>query len=85
MTPKKETAMATNKKSTAKKSTAKKSPKRLVKGKDKMLFGVCSGIGQYFGLDATIVRLLWILITAFTGFFPGIILYILSALVIPEE
>lgn len=32
--------------------------KRLYKGKDKMLGGVCSGLGEYFKLDPTIVRIL---------------------------
>ena len=44
---------------------------------DKMLFGVCGGLADYFDIDSTIVRVLYAVITLFTGGFPGIILYIL--------
>lgn len=53
--------------------------------KEGMFLGVCAGVSHYFNIDATVVRLSYILITAFTGFIPGIIVYILAALVIPEN
>lgn len=43
------------------------------------------GLGDYFDLDATILRLIGILIFVFTGFVPGIVAYFLAVLVIPEE
>ena len=43
------------------------------------LVGVCSGIGEYFNIDPTIIRLLFVLFTVAGG--SGIILYILAALV----
>jgi phage shock protein C len=52
---------------------------------DKKLAGVCGGIAEYFNIDASIVRLAWILITVITGVFPGFIGYILAAMVIPER
>ena len=48
-----------------------------------MLAGVCSGLGEYFNIDTTIVRLIWILITFLGG--AGIIAYILAYFIIPEK
>ena len=58
--------------------------KKLYKSRiDKKLCGVCSGLGKFFGLDPTVVRLIWVLATLFVGF--GIVLYIAEALIMPEE
>ena len=50
---------------------------------DKKLDGVCAGIAEYFDVDATIVRLLWVAATVFVGF--GIIGYIIAAIVMPRK
>ncbi|MCA9334492.1 PspC domain-containing protein, partial [Candidatus Saccharibacteria bacterium] len=47
------------------------------------LFGVCAGVGAYFGTDTTIIRLLFILLTLLTNGFM-ILVYILLAVVMPE-
>jgi phage shock protein C len=52
---------------------------------DRKLSGVCGGIGEYFESDPTLVRLAWILLTVLTGVVPGIIGYIVAALVIPRK
>lgn len=52
---------------------------------DKMLFGVCGGLAEYFGIDSTVVRILYAVITLFTGGFLGIILYIVMGLIMPEN
>lgn len=52
---------------------------------EKMLSGVCGGIAQYFNIDPTLVRILWVLITLFSASFPGLIIYIVCAILIPEE
>ncbi|MBQ7540636.1 MAG: PspC domain-containing protein, partial [Bacteroidaceae bacterium] len=52
---------------------------------DKKLSGVCGGLAEYMNVDATIVRLLYVFLTFFTGFFPGIILYVVAALIAPKE
>ena len=58
--------------------------KRLYKSKtDEKLCGVCGGIAEYFGLDSTIIRLVWVLFTILGG--SGVIAYIVAALVLPEE
>ncbi|MBR2782825.1 MAG: PspC domain-containing protein [Firmicutes bacterium] len=51
----------------------------------RMLGGVCGGIAEYFGIDATIIRLLYVILTLFTACFPGVILYIICLFVIPED
>jgi phage shock protein PspC (stress-responsive transcriptional regulator) len=61
-------------------------PKKLyLSSTDKKIFGVCGGIAEYFGADATVVRLAWVLITIITGIFPGIIAYLIAAIVMPRE
>ncbi|MBR4971783.1 MAG: PspC domain-containing protein [Oscillospiraceae bacterium] len=50
---------------------------------DKKICGVCGGLGKYFGIDATLVRLGVVLFTLFVG--AGLLAYIIAALVIPEE
>ena len=50
---------------------------------DKMLCGVCSGIAKYFGIDPTIVRLIWALLIFGAGF--GVLAYIICAIVMPYE
>ncbi|MDD2959087.1 MAG: PspC domain-containing protein [Lachnospiraceae bacterium] len=56
--------------------------KKMYKSKnDKMICGVCGGIAEYFGIDATIVRLIF----AFLGLVSvGVIFYIIAAIVMPN-
>ena len=49
---------------------------------DRMLAGVCGGLADYFGVDPTIVRILMVLFALAGG--PGLILYIILMLIIPE-
>ena len=58
--------------------------KRLYKSlTDKKLLGVCGGIAEYFGIDSTLVRLAWVLLSLAWG--AGILAYVLAALVMPTE
>ena len=50
---------------------------------DKKLAGVCGGIAEYFGLDATLIRVGWALVSLFAG--AGVLAYIVCALIIPEK
>ena len=50
---------------------------------DKKLCGVCAGIAEYFGIDSTVIRLLWVLGTLFVG--AGILAYIIAAIVMPKK
>ncbi len=57
--------------------------KRLFKSfQNKKICGVCGGLAEYFGLDATLVRLGWALLTVLVG--SGIILYIIAAIIMPD-
>ncbi|MCE7864990.1 MAG: PspC domain-containing protein [Bacteroidetes bacterium CHB5] len=56
--------------------------KRLVKG-NKKLFGVCSGLANYFNLDPTVMRIIFIV--AFLFFGTGLLLYLILALVMPDR
>lgn len=59
--------------------------KKLVRSKkDKKIAGVCSGIAQFFKIDPTVVRVIFVFL-ALPGGFPGIIPYILLWIIIPEE
>ncbi|MFC2037782.1 PspC domain-containing protein [Chloroflexota bacterium] len=51
--------------------------------KNRMLAGVCGGIGEYFEFDPTIIRVLFVLFSVFLG--GGILAYIILWLVIPQE
>jgi len=50
---------------------------------DKMLTGVCGGLAEYFEIDATLLRLVWVLVAVFSGFAPGTVVYIIAALIMP--
>ena len=55
--------------------------KRLYRSrKDKVLGGICGGIAEYFNVDPTLIRLLWILVI-FAGF--GILAYLIAWIIIP--
>ena len=57
--------------------------KRLYRSREnKMLCGVCGGIGEYFNVDATFIRLLFVLFGC-TG--SGIVAYIIAAIIIPDK
>ena len=59
--------------------------KRLFRSKkNRMIAGVCSGIGEYLGIDPTVIRLLWVLLTFFSGG-AGVLAYIIAWVIIPEK
>jgi phage shock protein C len=52
---------------------------------DRMIAGVCGGIAKSFGWDPTIVRILYVLVSIVSAAFPGILVYIILWVLIPEE
>ena len=48
-----------------------------------MICGVCGGIGNYFNIDPTLIRLVWVLASIFGG--SGLLAYIIASIIIPEE
>ena len=56
--------------------------KKLYKSRqNRVIDGICGGIAEYFGVDPTIVRILWVLITLLGG--SGLILYIVAMIIMP--
>ncbi|HNZ61787.1 MAG TPA: PspC domain-containing protein [Paludibacteraceae bacterium] len=58
--------------------------KKLTRSNNKMIAGVCAGIAEYFGWDATLVRVIYVLLTVFSAAFPGILVYIILWIVMPR-
>ena len=58
--------------------------KKLCKSRtDKKIAGVCGGFANYFGIDATLIRLAWVLLVLCSGC--GVLAYIIAAVVLPDE
>ena len=58
--------------------------KKLVRPKDgAMIGGVCAGVARYFGLDATLIRVIWVLVVCIGGV--GLLAYVICWIVIPGE
>ncbi len=58
-------------------------PRKLTRSRtDKKVAGVCGGIAEYFHVDATVIRLLFVLATLLGG--PGVLIYIVLWIVMPE-
>ena len=52
---------------------------------DRMIAGVCGGLADFFGLSPTSVRILYVLLSVISVAFPGIIVYIILWMFIPQE
>ncbi len=52
--------------------------------KNRMIAGVCAGLGNYLGVDPTVIRLLWVAATLITRG-AGILAYIIAWIIVPEE
>ena len=52
---------------------------------DRLIAGVCGGLARWLGWDVTLVRILYVLVSVFSAAFPGIIVYLLLWLLMPEE
>ena len=61
-----------------------KGKKLLRSKKNRVIAGVCGGIGEYLGIDPTVIRLLWVLFT-FLSVGAGLIAYIIAWILIPEK
>lgn len=52
---------------------------------DKVVAGVCGGLANWLGWDVTVVRLVYVLISIFSAGFPGLLVYFVLWIVMPEE
>ena len=58
--------------------------KKLYKSQgDRKLCGVCGGLGEFFGIDASLIRLAWIVFSLLGG--SGVLAYIIAAIVMPQD
>jgi phage shock protein C len=51
---------------------------------DRMLAGVVGGLAQYFGIDATLARIVFVVVSVVSAAVPGILIYLLLWLIIPD-
>ena len=58
--------------------------KKLVRSSNKIIAGVCGGIAEYFEVDPTLIRVVYAALTLFTAGFPGVLLYIIMMLLMPQ-
>ncbi len=59
-------------------------PKKLMKSdENRVLCGVCGGIGEYFNIDPVVIRLIWVIFSLMGG--AGILAYIIAAIIIPAR
>lgn len=60
--------------------------KRLIRSTtDRWIAGICGGMGEYLEIDPNVIRVIWVIVTVLSGFFPGILIYILLWFILPEE
>ncbi len=57
--------------------------KKLRRSTNKMLAGVCGGLGEYFGIDPTLIRIGYVLVSIFSAAFPGILVYLILWIIMP--
>lgn len=60
-------------------------PKRLYRSNNRMLAGVCAGIAEYFNIDPTLVRAVYAVVSVLCAGFPGLILYLILMIVMPQQ
>ncbi len=52
---------------------------------NKIMFGILGGLGEFFDMDPTVFRLLFLFFIFITGIFPGVIFYFVALLIVPEK
>lgn len=50
---------------------------------NKIIAGICGGLGEYYATDPTIVRVIYVVLTIFTGVIPLIVIYLLLWAIVP--
>jgi len=53
--------------------------------RSRMIAGVCGGLATWFGWDVTLVRVLYVLVSILSVGFPGVLVYIVLWIIMPEE
>lgn len=59
--------------------------KNIKRSHNKMIAGVCAGLSDYFEIDVTVVRVLYVLLSILSAAFPGILIYVILWILIPSN
>ncbi len=59
--------------------------KKLTRSQSRMLGGVCAGLAEYFDIDPTLVRVIYAALSVFSACFPGVMLYIILLIIMPNS
>lgn len=59
--------------------------KKLTRSQDRILAGVCGGLAEYLGIDVTLTRIGYVLISILSAAFPGLIVYLILMLIMPNS
>lgn len=58
--------------------------KKLYRSSNRVIAGVCGGIAEYFDIDPTLIRVVYVILSLFSVAFPGVLLYIILMILIPN-
>jgi phage shock protein C len=58
--------------------------KKLYRSSNRIMAGVCGGIAEYFDIDPTLIRVAYVALSLFSAAFPGVLLYIILMILIPN-
>lgn len=58
--------------------------KKLYRSSNRIVTGVCGGIAEYFDVDPTVIRVVYLILSLFSAGFPGLLLYIILMVLIPN-
>ena len=58
--------------------------KKLYRSSNRIVAGVCGGIAEYFDVDPTLIRVIYVALSMFTAGFPGLLLYIILMILMPN-
>lgn len=58
--------------------------KKLYRSSNRILSGVCGGIAEYLSVDPTLIRAIYVVLSLFTVGFPGLLLYIILMILMPN-
>jgi phage shock protein C len=59
--------------------------KKMYRSSNRIIAGVCGGIAEYLDIDPTVIRVLYAVLSIFSVGFPGLLLYLILLVLIPNE
>ncbi len=59
--------------------------KKLYKSNERVFAGVLGGIAEYYDVDPLVARMIFLFLIMITGFFPGVLFYIIAILIMPNR